>query len=172
MIAPFPAGLTDNAKHCVELQTVLGNCRILFSTEGIHALYFVDGHEVAGAVAMPKSRVAIPSDWIRTIQAVARGEVIKIEIPLAAEGTVFQRKVWTEIASIPRGQTVQYGQIAHAIGMAKAVRAVGIACGRNPIALLIPCHRVVRKDGSLGGYAWGIERKQRLLQQERLTEKV
>jgi AraC family transcriptional regulator of adaptative response/methylated-DNA-[protein]-cysteine methyltransferase len=169
MFTLFPAVSLDSPKHWLEIETVLGNSRILFSAQGIHALHFVDALDEAGSAALPMPKPSMPSEWIRTIQAVARGEVINSEIPLDPGGTAFQRRVWTEIAAIPPGLTVHYEQIARAIGIPKAVRAVGVACGRNPIALLIPCHRVVRKDGSLGGYAWGIERKQRLLQQEMRT---
>jgi AraC family transcriptional regulator of adaptative response/methylated-DNA-[protein]-cysteine methyltransferase len=86
---------------------------------------------------------------------------------LDPQGTEFQRRVWQALRNIPAGQTRSYAQLAQAIEQPGAVRAVGTACGANPIAVLIPCHRVVREDGGLGGYRWGIERKQRLLDRER-----
>jgi AraC family transcriptional regulator of adaptative response/methylated-DNA-[protein]-cysteine methyltransferase len=88
-------------------------------------------------------------------------------IPVDVMGTVFQRKVWDELRRIPPGETRSYRQIARAIGAPEAVRAVGSACGANPVALLVPCHRAVRTDGGLGGYAWGLDRKKRLLELER-----
>ncbi len=172
MVALLPNALMDLPMHSLEINTVLGNGKILFSAHGIHAFQFVDLIQSTGPAALPTSTASIALEWIRILQAVARGEVINNEIPLAPRGTPFQRKVWAEITTVPWGQTVNYGQIASAIGMPKAVRAVGVACGHNPIALLIPCHRVVRKDGSLGGYAWGIERKQQLLHQERRRAKA
>jgi len=82
---------------------------------------------------------------------------------LQAEGTPFQREVWQALLAIPFGSVVTYHQIANAIGRPTAVRAVAIAIGANPIAWLIPCHRVIRSDGSLGGYRWGLSRKQAML---------
>ncbi|MEO8204047.1 MAG: methylated-DNA--[protein]-cysteine S-methyltransferase [Betaproteobacteria bacterium] len=84
-------------------------------------------------------------------------------LPIDIRGTLFQQRVWDELRRIPRGETRTYKEIASAIGAPKAVRAVGSACGANPLALVIPCHRAQRADGGLGGYAWGIERKAALL---------
>lgn len=89
------------------------------------------------------------------------------EIPeLVLTGTEFQKSVWKALLEIPVGKTVTYTQIATAIGRPKAVRAVGTAIGANPIAILIPCHRVVRTDGNLGGYRWGIDLKKEILRNE------
>lgn len=92
-------------------------------------------------------------------------------VPVDIRGTVFQRKVWEQLRRIPAGETRTYGQIARAIGAPDAARAVGGACGVNPVALLVPCHRAVRADGRLGGYAWGLPRKKKLLETERLKGK-
>jgi len=91
------------------------------------------------------------------------GDATLVKLPLDIRGTVFQQRVWGELARIPRGQTRTYKDIAIAIGAPKAVRAVGSACGANPVALVIPCHRALRTDGGLGGYEWGVERKAKLL---------
>jgi AraC family transcriptional regulator of adaptative response/methylated-DNA-[protein]-cysteine methyltransferase len=88
-------------------------------------------------------------------------------VPLDIRGTVFQRRVWEELRRIPRGETRTYREIARAVGAPDAVRAVGSACGANPVALAVPCHRAVRTDGGLGGYAWGIARKKKLLALEK-----
>jgi AraC family transcriptional regulator of adaptative response/methylated-DNA-[protein]-cysteine methyltransferase len=88
-------------------------------------------------------------------------------VPVDIRGTVFQRKVWEQLRRIPAGETRTYKQIARAIGAPDAVRAVGSACGANPVALLVPCHRAVRTDGGLGGYAWGLSRKKKLLDTEK-----
>ncbi|HYG54867.1 MAG TPA: methylated-DNA--[protein]-cysteine S-methyltransferase [Burkholderiales bacterium] len=96
-----------------------------------------------------------------------RGEASLARVPLDIRGTVFQRRVWRELQRIPRGATRTYAEIARAIGAPDAVRAVGSACGANPVALAVPCHRAVRTDGGLGGYAWGLQRKKRLLQLEK-----
>jgi AraC family transcriptional regulator, regulatory protein of adaptative response / methylated-DNA-[protein]-cysteine methyltransferase len=87
--------------------------------------------------------------------------------PLAVSGTDFQRRVWTALTAIPAGETRSYAEVAQTIGAPASVRAVAGACAANPIAVLIPCHRVVRGDGSLAGYRWGVERKRALLERER-----
>lgn len=99
------------------------------------------------------------------------GEASLARVPLDIRGTVFQRRVWDALRRIPRGETRTYSEIARAIGAPAAVRAVGSACGANPVALVVPCHRAVRADGGLGGYAWGIERKRRLLEFEKRRRK-
>ena len=88
-------------------------------------------------------------------------------LPLDVKATTFQRKVWQALQQIPRGQTRSYQELARTIGQPKAARAVAKACADNPVAIAIPCHRVVRSDGCLAGYRWGLERKQRLLALER-----
>jgi AraC family transcriptional regulator of adaptative response/methylated-DNA-[protein]-cysteine methyltransferase len=88
------------------------------------------------------------------------------ELPIDVAGTAFQEAVWRELRKIPPGETRSYAQIAAAIGQPKAVRAVGTANGDNHVAVLIPCHRVIRSDGSLGGYAGGLDRKRKLLAAE------
>jgi len=95
------------------------------------------------------------------------GEANLARLPLDIRGTVFQRRVWDELRRIPRGETRTYQEIARAIGAPAAVRAVGSACGANPVALVVPCHRAVRTDGGLGGYAWGLGRKKKLLALEK-----
>ncbi len=95
-----------------------------------------------------------------------QGELPHLDLPLDVQATAFQRRVWEELRSIPYGTTRSYSEIAQALGDAHKARAVARACATNPVSLVIPCHRVVREDGSLGGYRWGIERKRRLLAQE------
>ena len=104
----------------------------------------------------------------------ARGAVAAVEepwrmpgLPLDIAGTAFQQAVWAELMRIPAGETRTYAQIAAAVGKPKAVRAAGSANGANNVAILIPCHRVIRTDGTLGGYAYGLSRKQALLEKER-----
>jgi AraC family transcriptional regulator of adaptative response/methylated-DNA-[protein]-cysteine methyltransferase len=105
------------------------------------------------------------------ILAFIEGEASLARLPVDIRGTVFQRRVWDELRRIPRGETRTYRDIARAIGAPDAVRAVGSACGANPVALVVPCHRAVRTDGGLGGYAWGLQRKQKLLELEKRLEK-
>jgi AraC family transcriptional regulator of adaptative response/methylated-DNA-[protein]-cysteine methyltransferase len=88
------------------------------------------------------------------------------DIPLDLRGTAFQRRVWEVLRRIPRGSTRTYGEIAREIGRPGAARAVAGACAGNRIAVVVPCHRVVREDGRLGGYRWGVERKRAMLARE------
>lgn len=101
----------------------------------------------------------------RTLQAIERPAAAH-DLPIDVAGTPFQEAVWRELRRIPPGETRSYAQIAAAIGQPGAVRAVGTANGDNHVAVLIPCHRVIRSDGSLGGYAGGLDRKRRLLEAE------
>ena len=88
-------------------------------------------------------------------------------MPLDLRGTAFQQRVWRELTRIPRGETITYAELAKRVGSPGAVRAVGSACGANPTALVVPCHRVLRSDGALGGFRWGLARKAKLLAAER-----
>lgn len=94
------------------------------------------------------------------------GEVPWIDLPFDVQATAFQRRVWQELLAIPLGETRSYSEVAEAMGLSKSQRAVANACARNPVALLVPCHRVIREDGTLGGYRWGPDRKTALLAQE------
>ena len=94
-----------------------------------------------------------------------------LDLPLDIRATAFQRQVWEKLREIPYGETVSYADVAKALGKPGAVRAVGRACATNPVALVIPCHRVVREDKSLGGYRWGLDRKKRILEHERRQQK-
>ena len=84
-------------------------------------------------------------------------------VPINPVGTPFQMKVWQALRTLPIGSTLSYQQLAEQIGMPKAVRAVASACGKNRLALVVPCHRIIRSDGGLGGFRWGLDRKQRIL---------
>ncbi len=107
-------------------------------------------------------------EWAGTVEAVVRGERpgADVALPLDVRGTAFQRRVWEVLRRIPRGETRTYAEIANAIQQPKATRAVANACGKNPTPVLVPCHRVVRSDGAMGGYTLGISRKKTLLMQE------
>lgn len=100
------------------------------------------------------------------IRAFIEAPAGKVDLPLDLRGTNFQREVWHALLEIPPGTTATYTEIAHRIGRPKSVRAVAQACAANRIAVLVPCHRVVRSDGSLSGYRWGVDRKRALLERE------
>lgn len=105
-------------------------------------------------------------DWMRSVTYALQDPQHPFPGPYDLRGTRFQQAVWQALATIPAGQTRSYQEIARQIGRPNAVRAVGSACGANPISVLIPCHRVIRSDGSYQGYHWGIEMKTRLLNKE------
>ncbi|MGL6246542.1 methylated-DNA--[protein]-cysteine S-methyltransferase [Pseudomonas sp.] len=89
-----------------------------------------------------------------------------LDLPLDLTGSAFQQRVWNALRQIPVGETASYRDIAQSLGQPSAFRAVANACGANPVAVIVPCHRVLRQDGSLGGYRWGLERKRQLLDRE------
>jgi AraC family transcriptional regulator of adaptative response/methylated-DNA-[protein]-cysteine methyltransferase len=104
--------------------------------------------------------------WVTSILAYLDGREPDLDLPLDIRATAFQRRVWQELQKIPFGTTLSYAEVARRIGQPKATRAVARACATNPAALVIPCHRVVREDGEMGGYRWGLERKTALIAQE------
>ena len=109
------------------------------------------------------------SGWKQRVLEHLRGQKLSATLPLDIQATVFQRKVWSYLQTIPRGETQSYSEVARGIGRPTATRAVARACATNSVALEIPCHRVVREDGDLGGYRWGIERKKKLLKLEQAS---
>jgi methylated-DNA-[protein]-cysteine S-methyltransferase len=102
----------------------------------------------------------------KQLAAYFSGELQDFDVPLAPEGTEFQKKVWRELCRIPYGETTSYGELARRIGQPTASRAVGLANGRNPIGIIVPCHRVIGADGSMTGYGGGLRRKRLLLDLE------
>ena len=120
----------------------------------------------------PQETFGTPDDgWSKEaehqLRAYFEGELKEFTLELRLHGTAFQRTVWEQLRRIPHGETRTYGELADALGNPKASRAVGLANGRNPIGIIVPCHRVVGADGGLTGYGGGLERKQRLLDFER-----
>ena len=105
--------------------------------------------------------------WMDRVLDHVAGKRESLDLPLDVVGTAFQRRVWEALRTIPLGSTRSYAEVANSIGEPRAVRAVAQACAKNPTAITVPCHRVVRSDGSLSGYRWGAERKQALLDRER-----
>jgi methylated-DNA-[protein]-cysteine S-methyltransferase len=103
---------------------------------------------------------------VAQLRAYFSGELTDFDLPIAMHGTEFQRSVWAGLCEIPYGETISYGELARRMGNAKASRAVGLANGRNPLAIVVPCHRVIGADGSLTGYGGGLDRKVWLLEHE------
>ncbi len=151
----------------------LGVVLVAMTSRGIHRVVLGDDPIVLEAAlrdALPSAQMArddaAMDDISASVVALATGAALSQALPLDLRGTAFQQRVWRELQRIPRGETITYAELAARIGSPTAVRAVGTACGANPVAMVVPCHRVVRADGTLGGYAWGVERKVRLLRVE------
>ena len=106
-------------------------------------------------------------DWLEELNHRLEGSKPRIDLPLDLQGTAFQRRVWNLLKKIPSGQTRTYSDIAKQLGEPKSARAVARACATNSVAVIVPCHRVLRNDGSLGGYRWGLSRKVQLIGKER-----
>ncbi len=125
--------------------------------------------EYPAAVLDPMSEPHAPEfdRWVAALDAYLAGQEPRLDLPLDVRSTVFQMKVWTYLQSIPSGEVQSYGEVAAGIGQPSAARAVGHACATNRVALVIPCHRVIRGGGELGGYRWGLARKRALLDRER-----
>jgi AraC family transcriptional regulator of adaptative response/methylated-DNA-[protein]-cysteine methyltransferase len=143
--------------------TERGICSIQFArTEG----ELLEGLKHEFPFASRKLDDAGLQSWVSALLRHMRGKDLSLSLPLDIRATAFQRRVWTYLQSIPFGATRSYSKVAKAIGRPRAVRAVARACATNPVAVAIPCHRVVRQDGSMSGYRWGVERKQALLKLE------
>ena len=151
----------------------LGSVLVAATDKGVCAIMMGDNPDaLAGDLQdrFPRAElIGGDREFERTVAAVvglveAPGQ--NLDLPLDIRGTAFQQKVWQTLRAIPPGKTASYAEIAKAVGRPKAVRAVAQACAANPLAVAIPCHRVVRTDGGLSGYRWGVERKRKLLDRE------
>jgi len=151
----------------------LGRMLVAATPKGLCSVRFGDStgdlerslREEFRAAEIQRDDAALRS-YVEPLLESLRGENTIIDLPLDVRATAFQKKVWDELRRIPRGETRSYREVAHAIGDDKAVRAVARACSSNPVALAVPCHRVVRSDGDISGYRWGVERKKKLLERE------
>jgi AraC family transcriptional regulator, regulatory protein of adaptative response / methylated-DNA-[protein]-cysteine methyltransferase len=180
--APSQMGMTPGAYrhggagmqiHYTIVPCPLGNVLVAGTARGISAVYLGDSKpQLQAALAREYPRAEILDDaaglgpWVREVLRHLRGEEPHRDLPLDVQATAFQRRVWEELRRIPWGSTRTYSQIARSIGREKAVRAVARACATNPVSIVVPCHRVIGKNGSLSGYRWGLSRKQALLATE------
>jgi AraC family transcriptional regulator, regulatory protein of adaptative response / methylated-DNA-[protein]-cysteine methyltransferase len=167
-----PAGATP-IRYTL-LACPLGRLLLAATPRGICAVYLGDADadlEARLRREYPEAEVrrddAGLSPWSDELLRHLDGRQPHLDLPLDVQATAFQWRVWQALRAIPYGSTRSYGEIARAIGQPAAARAVARACATNPVAVLIPCHRVVREDGGLGGYYWGVERKQALLDREK-----
>jgi AraC family transcriptional regulator of adaptative response/methylated-DNA-[protein]-cysteine methyltransferase len=153
----------------------LGRILVAATERGLCAVAFADtDQELIASLHRDFSRATLQRDdaalqtRLTSVLGELREHPISTALPLDVRATAFQRRVWDALRQIPRGQTRSYGELAKAIGQPTAVRAVARACGQNPVAVLVPCHRVIGKGGAVTGYRWGMERKRRLLALEQV----
>ncbi|MFJ9418955.1 methylated-DNA--[protein]-cysteine S-methyltransferase [Streptomyces sp. NPDC101227] len=156
--------------HTVLADTPVGPLTLVALGDALTGLYMTDQRhrppqEAFGTPADPDDPPF--AETITQLRAYFRGELTTFDLPLALRGTPFQRRVWAALCTIPYGETVSYGRLAERLGAPTAARAVGLANGRNPVGIIVPCHRVVGANGSLTGYGGGLDRKRRLLDFER-----
>lgn len=156
------------------VKSPLGKVLVAATERGVSAVYLGDEENRLLAELReeyPRAEIAAASDkferWVKEVLSLIEGRPPHFELPLDLQATVFQRRVWKELQRIPRGRTRTYSQVARSLGQPKAVRAVARACATNPVSIVVPCHRVIREDGALAGYRWGLSRKEQLLTSER-----
>jgi AraC family transcriptional regulator of adaptative response/methylated-DNA-[protein]-cysteine methyltransferase len=157
-------------------KSALGKVLVAATERGVSAVYLGDSEAKLVQelnAEYPRAELAPADDsferWVKEIVQRVEGKPPRIELPLDLQATAFQRRVWQELQRIPSGTTRTYSQVARALGNPKAVRAVARACATNPVSIVVPCHRVIREDGTLAGYRWGLSRKEQLLAQEKVA---
>lgn len=168
----LPAQRPDNI-HCGVRMTWLGWTMIAASRKGVCAIFFGDEPEPlfdALRARWPEATCRPPdAAFARLADAVVdfiERPVARAPFPLDIRGTEFQRRTWDAMRAVPSGETASYSEIARRIGAPRAMRAVGAACGANPLAIVIPCHRILRANGDMSGYRWCVKRKRALLARE------
>jgi AraC family transcriptional regulator of adaptative response/methylated-DNA-[protein]-cysteine methyltransferase len=161
--------------HFTIAATPIGRMLLAATARGICAIRFGDSDtklERELGVEFPRAEIVRADrklrEEVKSLRAIMRGESVA-SLPLDIQATAFQRRVWEQLQAIPRGVTKSYSKLAADIGQPKAARAVARACATNPVAVAIPCHRVVRESGAMGGYRWGVDRKKKLLSLEGVT---
>ena len=158
----------DPTPRCRHVGSPIGELLIVAEGDDLVGLYVAD-HSRSRAVEpswVEAHHDALLDQAAREIDEYFGGGRRTFGVPLRLGGTAFQASVWRALCDIPFGETISYGELARRVGRPKAVRAVGSANGRNPVSLIVPCHRVIASDGSLGGYGWGLDRKRWLLAHE------
>ncbi|MBE4593034.1 cysteine methyltransferase [Vibrio navarrensis] len=144
----------------------LGEMTLQANYEGILGIWFTTQTTRPDDLGQENANHAVLSLALTQLDEYFTGKRTQFDLPIAAKGTAFQMQVWQALTTIPYGETWSYQELANAIGNPKAVRAVGLANGKNPVSIVVPCHRVIGKNGKLTGYAGGIERKRWLLERE------
>ena len=149
------------------MESPTGRLLLVADEQGLRQVLFAEGRTPARVEPGWENHDRWVREPIRQLRAFFRGELEQFDLPLKPEGTAFQQRVWSDLQKIPYGQTISYGELARRLGNPAASRAVGLANGSNPIAIIIPCHRVIGSNGKLTGYGGGLHNKQWLLEFER-----
>ncbi len=156
-----------------ELDSPLGTLLVAATDQGLCGIYFEQHRHFKGKDGWARDpEHAVVRRAVRQLQEFFAGGRTGFDLPLDLQGTPFQQEVWQQLLRIPYGATVSYGEHAKAVARPKAARAVGAAIGRNPVSIIVPCHRVVGSNGSLTDYAGGLERKRSLLELESRQEQL
>ena len=166
--APFPAAQTPRSYHAFD--TPIGTLRLVGDERRLERVDLPNTAAHAPDPAWREQRRVLPAalrDARRQLREYFDGHRRDFDLPLAPDGTAFQSRVWEQLRRIPYGETISYGELAHRIRKPTASRAVGAANGRNPLAIVVPCHRVIGADGTLTGYGGGLPVKEALLALER-----
>ncbi|MEW7866135.1 methylated-DNA--[protein]-cysteine S-methyltransferase [Aeromonas diversa] len=158
--------------HYAFCQTVRGPLLVAIDRDGLRHVEFCDGERPQPVLPDWRHDEVALRPYLEQFTAYFSGRLTRFDLPLAACGTAFQMAVWAALREIPFGHTVSYRDIANAIGNPKAVRAVGAANGRNPLSVIVPCHRVIGSAGALTGYAGGLPIKAWLLEHEKSVAKM
>jgi AraC family transcriptional regulator, regulatory protein of adaptative response / methylated-DNA-[protein]-cysteine methyltransferase len=183
--APSHLGMTPDAYrkggagmqiHYTVVDSPLGRLLVGATDRGVSALYLGESDAALRTTLRkeyPRAKLVDQDSssgglgqWVGKILAYLRGREPHLDLPTDVQATAFQRRVWEELRRIPYGVTRTYSEVARSIGRPSAIRAVARACATNPVSVVVPCHRVVREDGNLAGYRWGIDRKRTLLERE------
>jgi methylated-DNA-[protein]-cysteine S-methyltransferase len=154
-----------DTRYCY-IESPVGRIWVAWCNEGLVSIGFADQNKGAQIDPAWKLDPDLHCDAIDQLRGYFAGTLRKFDLPLVLRGTEFQKRVWNELAAIPFGETTTYGEIASRLGKPTASRAVGAANGQNRIAIVLPCHRVIGRDGSLTGFAGGIDKKSGLLEFE------
>jgi AraC family transcriptional regulator of adaptative response/methylated-DNA-[protein]-cysteine methyltransferase len=153
--------------------TSLGKVLVAATQRGVSAVYLGENEKALTQELRkeyPRAEIVRAAEgndgWLQEIVRRVEGHAPSLDLPLDIQATAFQRRVWQELQKIPRGTTRTYTQVAKSLGKPRSVRAVARACATNPVSVVVPCHRVIRADGALAGYRWGLSRKEKLLERE------
>ena len=175
----YRRGAPGEQIQCAVTNCALGKMLVAATKRGVCAIHLGDCEKTLRAMVQKQFPRAVWTEgdktfltWVRKAAALTRAPHMESDLPLDIRGTVFQQKVWRALQTLPPGKPSSYSDLAKSVGSPTAVRAVASACARNPVAVIVPCHRVVGKNGALCGYRWGVNRKRELLTKEKAAVKA